>query len=158
MKLIFFLIIFSPSFLLAETGYRVIKPNGSVEKIDLPKMQIPLTCREHGGIDCTKGEDSDGSVICVDGNLESEQKFSDECSTARIVILTEDIKGDEKIISIRNMSGVKAIGVVVYLTKLDRSQIKYSGPEEIEPFGVAEYRGRKPTEYETQTVNCDNCF
>lgn len=147
-----------PTVLLSETGHRVIRPDGTVEKYDDPLKNIPITCRNHGGIDCAKGADTDGSVFCVDGNSDSEQEFSEECSTARIVILSEEIQGDEKVIAIRNMTGVKAIGVVVYITKLDRTQTKYHGPSEIEPFGVAEYRGRKPTQYETQSFNCENCF
>lgn len=158
MKIGIIIFLVFPLVAIAESGHRVIRPDGTVEKYNDPLENIPTTCRNHGGIDCTKGSDADGSVFCVDGNSDSKQEFSEECSTARIVILSEEIQGEEKVIAIRNMSGVKAIGVVVYLTKLDRSQTKYNGPSEIEPFGVAEYRGRKPTQYETQSINCENCF
>lgn len=37
-------------------------------------------CSSHGGVSCSSGADSDGSVVCVDGWRESSVNFSSVCS------------------------------------------------------------------------------
>lgn len=150
-------ILFLVSTVYAEGGHRVIRPDGSIEPYDDPLASIPQTCRRKGGVDCTKGADEDGSVICIDGSKDSAQKFSDECTTARITIVNEEIVGEEKLVAVRNLSSVTAKGIEVSLSRLDRTKTRYEGPKEIEPFGVAEFRGRKGNSYETLSVQCENC-
>jgi hypothetical protein len=131
----------------------------------------PATCRGHGGVKCSSGADSDGSVVCYDGFRESAQSFNDNCASARLV-LTElrQIEGVKYAIVLRNTAGVPASGVRFSYKPSIGLAVELSpveGPETIAPYGSAEFivsSFKKPFETEhTQLepkylwITCGNC-
>lgn len=90
-----------------EMKARQNKPEGATETTIPQKAPKHLTnkinskvkdrklesCITHGGINCEKGADKDGSVICADGFTESSALFSMRCSEGKLSIV--DIKPGE---------------------------------------------------------------
>jgi len=167
---------------LPELGRENI--NGSIDKI---RSTIPPNCGSHGGIDCTSGADVDGSVICVDGFRDAQVPFRFHClesvleaelsstlhpkdssaplaSRKDLTRLGPRAKSFE--ISVRNNSGVKAIGVSVELTK-DDTAVTFEGPKSIKPYGIGDYvlvRSNIPFRLNSKTleeirfqISCSNC-
>ena len=56
----------------------------SANKIQRLKDSTPPTCTSHGGIDCSRGEDVDGSVICYDGFDGSSLSYQVHCNSVRL--------------------------------------------------------------------------
>ena len=52
-----------------------------IEKI---KEETPPNCSKHGGVDCSKPADSDGSVVCGDGFREARLPYSLTCLEAKL--------------------------------------------------------------------------
>lgn len=145
----YFYLIFISLFFLQS---RIITPDGEILPYTEYKKTYPETCRSHGGIDC-KEEDFDGSVVCVDGFRDSPQKYVDECTIAELTIISHE----EGRLLVKNSSPITAFGIKIYYSRADLSQVFFNGPEEIEPYGLAEYRGRARLPYEHLVVNCENC-
>jgi hypothetical protein len=132
---------------------------------------VPQTCRRHGGVKCSVGADSDGSVICYDGFRDSAQPYSDNCLSARL-ILTElrHIEGLKYAVAVRNTAGVPANGVSFsYRPPVGLAVVLplMSGPETVSPYGSAEFvvsSFKKPFETEPAQldqkylwITCGNC-
>lgn len=135
------------------------------EKIQDIRGSTPPNCHNHGGVDCSRGRDDDGSVICLDGFRDSMLPYRFSCLEARLraselslldrnqeVIGTinknfklsgaEALEAGEMtlLLTLRNNSSVEAFGVSVLLRTPGGSTIAAAGPEKVEPFGVAEYQ------------------
>ena len=52
------------------------KPRGPLQTCD-PCTQRRDVCAQHGGVDCSRGPDDDGSVICRNGYADSTASY--EC-------------------------------------------------------------------------------
>lgn len=152
-KILFLLLIF-PSILFAQE--RMISPNGKITKGNFRKA-IPKTCTRSGGVDCSKGSDKDGSVICLNGDTDSLQKYADECSESKLTLIEERIEEGINKVTIRNDSGVKAQGVSIYYERLDRTKTLLDGPKELEPFSLGTYEGRQKRAYEDLIIKCESC-
>ena len=48
-------------------------------KIEQIKSNTPITCEDHGGINCAAKADGDGSVICLDGFRDAVPRFNFYC-------------------------------------------------------------------------------
>lgn len=130
-------------------------------------MSIPSaerqTCRAHGGIDCARGADSDGSVICVDGFRDASSRFAFECSSARleIVELVRESGSRAMVVYLRNRAQVAARQVTVAARRGGRFH-PLIGPSIIEGHGMAVFRidleadGLTITEGDIK-VTCENC-
>lgn len=158
------------------------------KRIENLKKTIPDTCQKRGGIDCSKGADGDGSVICLDDFKESPLSFTEECSRVRLQITAENffdkvdmpLKGNDLrpesyggtvptriSIQVRNLSSVKAEEVQV-AAEIVKRPFPAIGPEVIEPFGLEEYtvfidRKELPPFADFRTryrtrLNCKNCI
>lgn len=55
-------------------------------RIEQLKATTPATCSQHGGVDCSRGADFDGSVVCFDGFSDAILPFRVHCSEARLRI------------------------------------------------------------------------
>ena len=131
------------------------------KKIKAIKEDTPENCTSHGGIDCSRGADSDGSVICLDGDRGAVMPFQFHCMEARVQAdfsvvmdpkapelfphsrnLLKKLEGRKPAglnVNVRNLSGVAAFGLQVEF-KLGRKQLVPAvGPDRIEPFGNAGY-------------------
>jgi hypothetical protein len=133
------------------------------QKIASIRQNISPSCSTRGGIDCTRGSDDDGSVICVDGFRDASTRFANHCREAKLALkssLVTDSKGvergDFKELSqilekrsdnlplaiqffIRNSSGVRAEEMKVEVIVPGEERFDALGPSDIEPFGAAEY-------------------
>ena len=148
------------SLTLADDVYRIETADGSVSYTSKPPSQgakpakLPeitkgefkiadsnkKSCEKHGGIDCSKGQDSDGSVICNDGFVDASARFIFSCSGPKLVIsdiLPPSDKGEIKVF-VRNLKSVKAEKPSLLL-KLGEEKVVIPVPNEIEPFGMAEF-------------------
>ena len=135
----------------AETPIYRVERNGIVEysskpkdpsakPADLPKLGrwkpesphvIQLTCSNHGGINCARGADTDGSVICFDSYRDSIQRFAFECSTAKLEIMSISKPDDRGIftVAIRNNKAVAARKIrVTFAPRRMESAQELAGP------------------------------
>jgi len=142
--LIFISIFFSQS--------RIITPDGEILPYSDFKKTYPETCRAHGGINCSD-KDTDGSVVCLDGFKDSPQQFIDECTIAELTVVLQE--GGK--VLVKNQSPVAAKGIKVYYSKTDLTKVFFSGPSELEAYGLAEFLGRGRQAYEHLVVDCENC-
>ena len=128
------------------------------DRIRKLKDQTPPNCGDHGGVDCEKGADEDGSVVCHDGFDGATLRYSVSCSQVKLqlqpaIYLGLGGKPLEKLprnstrptevigmqVALRNLSQGEAKGIRLYLMFPDRRRIEAAGPLTIEGFGVAEY-------------------
>jgi hypothetical protein len=132
-------------------------------KIDKIKSETPPNCEKHGGVDCNKGPDIDGSVICLDGFTDAILPFRFRCMEVRLEAeyalafgeeQVEPVSNKKKIgsmlngrapsalwVTLRNMSAVEAFGVSVTFVFPGTKQkpLPAIGPERIPAYGLAEY-------------------
>lgn len=158
-NLIFFLVL---AFLVSkETHAQEVFRYNVEKKIKALKQITPANCFSHGEIDCSKGADIDGSVICKDGFRDAVMSYDSLCLEVRLEVqylvntnspqtpyikhsrkLIEDLKGYKPLtlhLNIRNLSDVKAKNIKVEFTLERRYPYNAQGPETIEPYGLAEY-------------------
>jgi hypothetical protein len=130
------------------------------ERIRDIKAQTPESCIPHGGIDCNRGADQDGSVICLDGFKDAVMPFQFECREAKLKAeyMISAGAGDELIphgrnlirklggktpkslqLTLRNLSGVEAFGIKTHIVFGRRFQFDATGPEKIPAYGTADY-------------------
>lgn len=130
------------------------------DRIRTIKAQTPKSCTSHGGVDCSRGADGDGSVICLDGFRDAVLPFRFECLEVRLqtellVILPNGggfLKHSRQLskklngrlpeglqLSVRNASGVQAFGIQTTLTIPGRGAISGTGPDAIDAYGNADY-------------------
>lgn len=131
------------------------------KKIKALKEITPANCFSHGEIDCSKGADIDGSVICKDGFKEAVMSYNSQCLEVRLEVqylvytnspqtpeikhskkLIEDLKAHKPLalhLNIRNLSDVKAKNIKVEFTLERKYPYNAQGPETIEAYGLAEY-------------------
>jgi len=158
-----------------RTHYSTTPQNPAATKADLPEIQrenisqkikqvqsaTPSTCQRHGGVDCSKGADSDGSVVCVDGTRDAIASFSSLCMEVklsyetptlhnenkellgnvekRLSITPEQLASSSVHITLRNRSAIRATGVNIKIVLPTSVPIEIFGPDTVEPFGVADY-------------------
>lgn len=134
-----------------------IKRENFAERIKQIKENTPQNCESHGGFDCAKGADSDGSVICLDGYRDSVMSFLSLCSEARLRVgKVQFMNGEGKPLAlrekpaiesvthatftVRNLTGIEAKGVTAELSFPRPSRrLPVSGPTTVDPYGIAEY-------------------
>lgn len=171
----------------AEEIYKITAPDGSVsfstkkpspnaKPAKLPKItkgefklntSLKKSCSSHGGIDCTKGSDSDGSVICTDGFKEAAARYKFSCSEAKLAItdILEPLKSGEFKVFIRNLKSVAAREPKITLKLRSGEEVLLKGPDLVEPFGIAEFgitlTGKDFISYKPQEadiiIGCQNC-
>jgi hypothetical protein len=54
-------------------------------RINKIKTETPPNCSKHGGVDCSKPADGDGSVICGDGFRDASLPYALTCLEARLI-------------------------------------------------------------------------
>jgi len=152
------------------------------------KAKIPLTCAKHGGIDCSKEDIKDHSVVCADGFLDSKEIFLELCSQTRLQLLSETFLSDKGVeipaelrkpknfggivphqivVKLRNLSGIPAKRVLVE-GEIVKRRFSAVGPQDIQPFELEEYTVRIDerhlppfSDFRTKyktKVTCDNCL
>jgi len=150
------------------------------EKIEAIRAATPENCIGHGGVDCAKGADEDGSVICLDGFRDAVLPFQFRCSEARLevnqVALFDPINAEllelskknsslpastDVFLILRNSASVEAQKIRVRFDLPDYHRLNAEGPRTIEAFGVGEYslplavvRGARALEFEVSCANC----
>jgi len=154
----------SPS--LAAPIYRFEGPDGKViysskpptkdaKAADLPpimraQMKLPkqdqISCAPHGGANCQLGPDTDGSVICYDGFRGAANRYRFTCNTPKLEIsdISELTREGNFSVFVRNSRSVKAAAPSVIFKPEYGTSFKLSGPNEIEPFGLAEFIYQAP--------------
>ncbi|MCC6932791.1 MAG: DUF4124 domain-containing protein [Deltaproteobacteria bacterium] len=132
------------------------------ERIEDIKKATPLNCENHGGVSCSLGEDQDGSVICLDGFREAEEKFIVLCTNAKLKIVSLYLKNEEGkvielderanfvqqvkttntvalLVSIYNATGVEARDVEVKIRERRIEYLQASGLMNIKSYEVQDY-------------------
>lgn len=113
------LILCFPAAVAAQNVYRHVDENGAVtystspapgespavlppiqredigDRIQKIKAETPPNCVKHGGADCSRAADADGSVICTDGFRDARMPYSLNCLEARLVSNLTIIIGEE---------------------------------------------------------------
>jgi len=140
-----------------------IKKENLGERLADIKEDTPVSCDNRGGVDCSAGSDSDGSVICSDGFRNSDVPFQLHCLIAQLKVdrfelsdakgetvpVTEDFKLPTASLpkditalelSLRNTSKIEAQGVSVtfYFPEIHRS-FEATGPDSVPSYGVGDY-------------------
>ena len=120
-----------PAAVQAQNVYRHVDQNGNVTysttpdpndvPADLPKIQrenigtriekikdeTPPNCSKHGGVDCSKPADSDGSVVCGDGFRDARLPYSLTCLEAKLFSkLSIDIGGQTDTVRLGAARGI----------------------------------------------------
>lgn len=151
------------------------------QKIADLRAQTPPNCISHGGVDCSRGPDADGSVICQDDYRGAILPFRFSCLEARLstkgltLVDASGVPVSEKNtakvttlqLTIRNNSDVEAKGMKVSFLIPTFEKIYAFGPEMVEPYGLAEYilhLDELPRRYDPRVVpqskyeiSCTNC-
>ena len=133
------------------------------QKIDRIRAETPANCEKHGGIDCAKGPDEDGSVVCLDGFEDAVLPFRFRCLESRLeadflLLFPEGeprrVERQKNVssllehewpiglsIRVRNLSAVEAFGVQAefIIPGIPRKYLHAEGPAKIAPYGLAEY-------------------
>lgn len=130
--------------------YSSTPPKKGAKPAELPRImraEVKLTdkkletCDKHGGVNCQAGADHDGSVVCYDGFTEATARFRFSCSAAKLEI--SEISGLRDsggfTVFVRNAKSVAASQAAVTFKPEGGGEVKLLGPDEIEPFGVAEF-------------------
>jgi hypothetical protein len=136
------------------------------EKFDLADIKLK-TCDAHGGIDCSKGADTDGSVICLDAFDGAAARYQFHCLAAQLTVneVNFDPKAQVLSVYVRNTKGVLAEKPLVFYTTPQRERVTLQGPTEIAAHGgeLFELKGaalkgitKAPSSGEFE-VRCDNC-
>lgn len=172
------LLTFSSTFSFAEDIYRQETKSGSVSYSNkagdsnsviatLPGLvkqknvfnsenKAIASCSAHGGFDCTKGADTDGSVICYDGFKESLQRFAFSCNKSKLELIEQSVKIQPPDTSfvIRNLSSVLAKNVTVKSSQCS----SIDGPTEIPAYDSSEFfcKGELKNPNSLK-IDCDNC-
>lgn len=153
--------VLSAAAVAADPVYKTTSKNGAVtysskpptkdaKPVDLPEImrgEVKLTetklatCDKHGGVNCSAGPDSDGSVICLDGFKSASARFRFTCNSPKLEISdVSDLAPDGSFtVFVRNTKSVAAQKPSVSYTAPDGKQVKIKGPDTIDGFGVAEF-------------------
>lgn len=157
------------------THYTTTPPPQGAKPADLPRIEresldrkiedirasTPPNCVAHGGVDCSKGVDLDGSVICSDGFKDAILPFRFSCLEVRLLYppitiesATDEVLGtigkktkltvrelqDAKLhLALRNTSGTEAFGVRVAFEFPRQKPLEAIGPDKVDAFGGADY-------------------
>ena len=133
-----------------------------IGKWNVKELKVRPTCDGHGGMDCSKGADKDGSVICRDGFTGAENPFAFNCTVAELEIVKIDPKPNAGFtVTVRNRNGVEAKSISVTYQKDAESRLEIlSGPTLIAPFEIGQYEfstnDKAPKESELK-LSCANC-
>lgn len=142
------------------------------------KKEAERTCLNRGGVQCSLGEDQDGSVLCSDGSKDSEETFKASCSEVKLIA---EIKKPKKRLSkqllqiplnavVRNESSqdAKEVSVRVKLPETPNSdkfyELKLEGPTNIPSYGAGQYTysGKLIDDRVVLkgviTADCENCL
>ncbi len=150
---------------------RAIGPDAKIA--DPPKINrgetklpnLPASCDRHGGIDCTKGADIDGSVICTDDFKDALARFNFRCLMSKLEVLEVAQVSDHNIkVVIRNLSSVAALQPKIQVKLGNGIKLpQLSGPQKIDPYEVTEFLGEleapntqklKPADIIISCLNC----
>ena len=130
-----------------------------------PKLQ---TCDDHGGVDCEKGPDTDGSAVCRDGYKDVSTRFIFSCASPKLEISQisdTDAEGNFTVF-VRNAKNVAAKGAKLIYKYAIGKQAELAGPATVDAYGAAEYKFAPPKElkeplpkpsYEELELKCTNC-
>jgi hypothetical protein len=151
------------------------RPMPGAKKAELPNItKEPVSrassslksCDKHGGINCSVGADTDGSVVCLDGFKDTAALFNFTCQSARLefVEATFDSASGEHKVFVRNAKSVPAKRVtVIYQEKLF-APTKLTGPSEIAPYETGEFilKNKPGIEFpapgaKSLLLACNNC-
>ncbi len=126
------------------------KPFKEAKPADLPELmhgevkivkQVRTSCKNHGGIDCQAGPDTDGSAICRDGFRKADTRYRLSCNSPKLSIshVTDLTPNGLFSVIVRNEKSVMAHKPVVYYRPGNGKEFQLRGPDKIEPFGLAEF-------------------
>lgn len=141
-----------------------VKKENFDERLQRVRAETPPNCEKRGGIDCARGPDVDGSVVCLDGFSGSTLAFHSHCGTIRLqadaprVLDGAGTLIDAKVLhsvpsaadsaktvtmTLRSLSALPAEDVRVELTfpRLP-TPLQAEGPTTVDPYGFAEYTAR----------------
>jgi hypothetical protein len=154
------------------------KPSANAKPADLPPinkgdMALPkielVTCDQYGGIDCTAGPDSDGSVICYSGFKGATNRFRFSCNMPKLEVTEITPFNEQNAFSvfIRNEKSVIAQDPEIYFETPAGKRERLIGPKQIDAFGLEEYifKSKNPQDFLPNekvtiaqiTVSCMNC-
>jgi|AACY02.16.fsa_nt_gi hypothetical protein len=179
--------------------FSTTKPSASATPADLPtisrqdldkrienlRSKADSSCVRHGGIDCTAGPDTDGSVICANGFKGAILPYRFRCLEVRLEVTQLTILDEEQQIrsefsidqkaeepsqitaatgnlhlALRNVSDVTATAVQVRFGEQGQGG-KFEGPQEIEPYAIADYILPLSPQLKGKTlsylIRCRNC-
>ncbi|MDC0358119.1 DUF4124 domain-containing protein [Oligoflexia bacterium] len=115
-------------------------PEISRGEVKLTKRAL-VSCGSHGGINCQAGADQDGSVICYDGFKGASARYRFSCNSPKLEIAEiSDTREGTFSVFVRNSKSVDASKPAVLFKLETGRRVKLSGPEEIEAFGLAEFK------------------
>ena len=131
-----------------------------------PKEKTIQSCRQHGGVDCHAGADTDGSVVCLDGFTAAVERFLFSCSEAKLRIAEISALGTDGGFSVfvRNEKSVTAQVPKLFWKANDSEEILLEGPTEIAAFELGEFKFVPAGKVELRSpkraqlrVSCQNC-
>jgi hypothetical protein len=125
-----------------------------IQHLSFPEAPVAEPCSAHGGVDCSKGQDSDGSVICVDGYKKALARFIFLCSAAKLSLEEVLQKDGKSVVIVRNSASIASKGTKVTL----RDQTA-EGPESVEAHSIGEFVLPVPeiNNKSEVVVACTNC-
>ena len=134
-----------------------VRRENFADRIERVRSETPPNCDKRGGVDCARGADVDGSVICMDGFAGSTLAFETRCGVIRLQadaprvldtagqpldLTSRDAANAARsvILTVRSLSALPAENVRVELTfpRLPNPLLA-EGPATVDPYGFAEY-------------------
>lgn len=100
-----------------------------------------VTCDAHGGVNCAAGPDADGSVLCFDGFRGASGRFRFMCTAPKLQVsdISELTPDGGFSVFLRNAKAAPAERPAVSYSPEGKKDIALTGPDQIEPYGVAEF-------------------
>lgn len=115
-------------------------------------IQAISSCSAHEGVDCRRGSDSDGSVICKDGYTESIQMYIAECKRdvkpLSVVSVSHNLGGGKFAVMLRNNTNEQKKNVSVFYKKANGDKVQLKGPDKLD--------SKKPSVYKFQDKDLKN--
>lgn len=117
--------------------------NNNTTRASLNPQILTKKCEENYPIDCSRGSDFDGSVICKDGSQSSSERYKEYCSESfsdiSLVSVSQRLYGDRYSILLRNNKNKLKKDINLVYTN-NGKDITLVGPNELKPFQSAVYK------------------
>lgn len=105
-----------------------------------------VECTQHGGLQCDRGADKDGSIICADGYRDASALYRYSCPLPHLELLsiTQKEGAPSALLVIRNSRSVDALSPAVKIRSKSGPVVQLNGPPKLEGGGIGVFEVTVP--------------